>query len=139
MSRRRRKPVFSREHDPSRYAHLIFALGGFVAAWLLMNIFEDGWAITWSYWPQVGRPQPLVATLAAAVIAFAAAAYAWRREDWFRFTTEVVVEVSQVTWPTRAEIRAATIVVVVLTLVSSVILFTMDQVWSRVTKLLYGM
>ena len=43
------------------------------------------------------------------------------------------------TWPTRAETRVATIVVVVLTLVCSVILAMMDLFWSNVTDWLYAL
>ena len=51
----------------------------------------------------------------------------------------MATEVSQVTWPTRAETRAATIVVVVLTIVCSILLAIMDLFWSNVTDWLYSL
>jgi len=141
MSRVRRTPRKStqaREFDPSRWAHLVFVLGAFVGAWVLTHAIEDIWAITWSYYPQVGREDPFLANVAGIVIAIAATAFAWRKPLWFQYVTEVVTEVSQVTWPTKPEIRVATMVVIVMTLVCSVILASMDSVWSKVTDLLYG-
>jgi preprotein translocase subunit SecE len=141
MSRVRRTPrksTATREFDPSRWAHLIFVLGGFVAAWVLTNAIEDIWAITWSYWPQVGREDAFKANVAGIVIALLGTAWAWRKKHWFQYTTEVVSEVAQVTWPTKAEVRVATMVVIVMTLICSVILAGIDSVWSKVTDMLYG-
>ena len=135
---KKRRGSVKREFDPSRWAHLIFALGGFMGAWVLAHGIEDIWAIIWSYYPQIGRPDAMNSNIAGIVIALSATVYCWRRKDYFKFTTEVVVEISQVTWPTRPEIRAATVVVIVMTLICSVLLFGMDQVWSRATNMLYG-
>jgi preprotein translocase subunit SecE len=137
-SRKKKGGKQKREFDPSRWAHLIFVLGGFMAAWVLAHAIEDIWAVLWSYYPYIGRAEAMTSNIAGISIALAGTIYAWRRRDYFKFTTEVVVEISQVTWPTRPEIRAATIVVIVLTLICSVLLFAMDQVWSTATNLLYG-
>ena len=51
----------------------------------------------------------------------------------------MATEVSQVTWPTRAETRAATSVVIVLTIICSIILAIMDLFWSNVTDWLYSL
>jgi len=137
-SRRRKKTRIQRELDPTRWAHFMFALGGFVAAWMLSHLVEDVWAIIWSYWPQLARPDTFIANAVGIGIALVATVIAWRREPWFKFCCEVVVEVSQVTWPSKAETRAATIVVIVMTLICSGILATMDSFWSLVTDWLYG-
>lgn len=137
--RKKQKSAIQRELDPRRWAYLIFVLGGFLGAWVLGNFFDDAWAFIWAYWPQyVGRPVPLYANIAGIVIAIIATVWALRKEHWFKFTTEVVVEISQVTWPTRAETRAATIVVIIITLICSGLLATMDVIWSEFTDLLYG-
>ena len=140
MARKRRaKGTLKRESDPSRWAHLIFVLGGFIGFWVLANAIEDIWAIVWSYAPDsVARPAALESSIAAAVIAFGGTLYAWRKERWFKFCTEVVVEVSQVVWPTKSETRQMTVVVIVMTLICSSLLWGMDQIWSRVTNWLYG-
>lgn len=135
---RRKKGTSTRELDPRRWAYLIFVLGGFLGAWVLSNAIEDIWAVIWSWSPTIERPSPLLSNLAGITIAFGSALYAMRKERWFKFTIEVVEEISQVTWPTRAETRAATIVVIIMTLICSTILWSMDQIWSTVTNWLYG-
>ena len=136
--RTKRKASQAREFDPSRWAHLIFVLGAFVGAWVLTNFVEDGWHFLFSYWPQIGRPNPLTANLIGIGVALAGTVYAWRNKRWFQYTVEVVTEVSQVTWPTKAEVRVATVVVIVMTLICSAILAGIDTIWSKVTDLLYG-
>lgn len=136
--KKRKKPALKREFDPSRWAHLIFALGGFVGAWVLAHAIEDIWAIAWQYAPTIGRPSSSMSNVIGIGIAVLAAVICWRNPRYFKFTTEVVVEISQVTWPTKSEIRAATVVVIVITLICSALLFGMDQIWSLVTDSLYG-
>jgi preprotein translocase SecE subunit len=138
QTRRRKRSDVSRELDPVRWTYVVFALGGFMAAWVLANVIEDGWAVWWSYQPAIGRPSPFLSRLAAIGVALVATVVAVRRAVWFEFVTEVVVEISQVTWPTRAEVRAATIVVIMMTLICSAILAGMDSFWSTVTDTLYG-
>ncbi len=143
MARTRRRKGRSgridRGLDPARWAYFIYALGGFLAAWVLSHLIEDVWALLWGYFPQyVPRTQPFAANLAGIVLAIVATLVALRRKDWFQFLTEVVVEISQVVWPTKAETRAATVVVIVITLISSGLLATMDAVWSAVTDWIYG-
>ena len=130
--------TLTRESDPTRWAHLIFVLGGFMGFWVLANAIEDIWAIVWSYWPQIERPSTLSSNIAAFVVSASATLYAWRKERWFKFCTEVIVEISQVVWPTRAETRQMTVVVIVMTLICSGLLWGMDQMWSRITNWLYG-
>ena len=137
--RRKRKAAISRELDPARWAYFIFVLGGFVGAWLLTNLIEDSWAILWGVWPQhVPRADEFLSNVSGIAIALVGTIIAIRNRRWFKFLTEVVVEISQVTWPSRAEVRAATGVVIIITLISSVILAGMDTVWSSLTDLLYG-
>lgn len=138
-SKRKAKAGLKRDFDPSRWAHLIFVLGGFMGAWVFSHAILDIWDLIWAQWPQsVSRPVELTSNLAGIVVAVLGTIYAWRRKDWFQFCTEVVIEISQVTWPTRTETRAATIVVIVMTLISSTILWGMDRLWSTITNWLYG-
>lgn len=140
MSTPRRKLVVAREFDPSRWAHVAFFIGFLLLAYVFSNLTEDVWAILWSYWPRsLGRPASNLSTAIGVGVALIGSLIAWRNKRWFQFVSEVAVEVSQVTWPTKAETRAATIVVIVLTLICSVILAMMDLFWSNVTDWLYGL
>jgi preprotein translocase SecE subunit len=135
--RKKRRAPIKRDFDPARWAHVIFFVLGAAAAWVLTNATEDIWAITFDYYPAVGRVNELTANAIGMSIALVGTLYAWRRKDYFKFATEVVTEISQVTWPTKAEIRANTGIVIMVTLICSVLLFAMDQMWSSATNLLY--
>jgi preprotein translocase subunit SecE len=138
--KRQAQAGLKRDFDPARWAHLIFVLGGFMAAYVLSNAILDIWELAWAQWPQsVPRQDDLMSNYGGIALAAAGTLYAWRRKDWFQFCTEVVSEIAQVTWPTRAETRAATIVVIIMTLICSVILLGMDQLWKMITDWLYGM
>ena len=65
--------------------------------------------------------------------------WAWRKEDYFKFVSEVATEVSQIVWPTKAETKQAVIVVIVITLICSGLLSVMDLVWSNFTDYLYAL
>ena len=136
--RKKRRTPIKRDFDPARWAHVIFFVLGAAGAWVLVNATDNIWAILFDYYPQVGRPSELGASSIGMGLALAGTIYAWRRKDYFKFCTEVVTEISQVTWPTKAEIRANTGIVIMVTLICSVILFAMDQIWSSATNLLYG-
>ena len=44
----------------------------------------------------------------------------------------------KVTWPSAKEVRAATIVVIVMAIISAIVLGLFDLVWSNLTELVYG-
>lgn len=50
------------------------------------------------------------------------------------FTDECVSELWKVTWPTRQETTASTIVVSIMVLIAALIFFLMDLVWSNVFR-----
>ncbi len=137
---RKRKKSSSGEFDPTRWAHVVFATFALMAAWMFGLMTEDVWGWAWSVWPaQVGRPSELMSRAVGIVVGFAIVVLLWTRERYFKFISDVTVEVSQIIWPTRTETRAATVVVVVITLICSGILFAMDTFWSRTTDWLYGL
>ncbi len=137
---KRTRAKSSREFDPSRWAHVCFVVGGFLAAWFFAHLVEDSWAFIWSQWPQVvGRPNPYWSKGSGIAIAVVLTFWAWRKEDYFKFISEVATEVSQIVWPTKAETKQAVIVVIVITLICSGLLFVMDQAWRAVTDALYSL
>ena len=50
---------------------------------------------------------------------------------------EIVVELSKVTWPTRKELSASTVVVIILSVIASIILGLFDFFWAWCTDLIY--
>src|SRR5690606_21106642 len=108
---------------PNRWAHAAFFLCFLLLAYVFSNLTEDMWAVAWSYYPrQLARPGTNMASAIGILLGLLGAIIAWRNTRWFTFVSEVAVEVSQVTWPTRAETRVATMVVIVLTIICSIIL-----------------
>jgi preprotein translocase subunit SecE len=62
----------------------------------------------------------------------------YRNDRVYTLANEVSGELKKVTWPTAKEVRAATLVVVVMAIISSIILGVFDLVWSNLTELVYG-
>jgi preprotein translocase subunit SecE len=56
----------------------------------------------------------------------------------YTLANEVAGELKKVTWPTPKEVRTATMVVLVMSIISAIILGVFDLVWSNLTELVYG-
>jgi len=63
--------------------------------------------------------------------------YLWRSERIFGLAHEVASELRKVTWPTSAETRLSTIVVLVTTVIVAGCLWVFDTVFSALTRLVY--
>ncbi|MCO5114354.1 MAG: preprotein translocase subunit SecE [Bdellovibrionaceae bacterium] len=55
------------------------------------------------------------------------------------FGQEVVVETSKVVWPSAKDVQGSTIVVVIMILISSVVLFTLDWASNEVIRTILGL
>lgn len=71
-----------------------------------------------------------LSVLAGAILFFAL----WRNEKVNQFMNEVVVELSRVTWPTQKETTSATMIVIVMVVVSGMILGLLDYLWTTLLK-----
>jgi preprotein translocase subunit SecE len=60
--------------------------------------------------------------------------FLYRSDAVNQFMAEVVVELSRVSWPTQKETRAATLLVVVMVLISGLFLGLMDYLWTVLLK-----
>jgi preprotein translocase subunit SecE len=74
-----------------------------------------------------------IASVAAGAILFF---ILYRHERANQFMNEVMVELSRVSWPTQKETSNATIVVIVMVLISGVILGLLDYIWTQLLKLI---
>ena len=110
----------------NKIVHLMFAVGALLAAFLLSKAGD--WL--WSYF---SKPNELIVNGIALVIAASAAFIAYRNERVFSAATEVTRELEKVTWPTRKETSAATVVVIVTVAVSSLLLTGFDLVWMKLS------
>lgn len=115
----------------SKWVHLIFLVGGLAVAYVLAQ------TIDW-IWGYFARPIDLVVILAAGAMAGGVTFYLWRQPETFERANEVVAELSKVTWPTRKETKAATMVVIVTAAVASLVLSLFDVIWSWATALIYS-
>ncbi|MCA9715106.1 MAG: preprotein translocase subunit SecE [Myxococcales bacterium] len=127
-----------RDFDPSRWAHVAYFAFFLMLSWAMVHLTEDIWDIAYSFWAQLGRPGGYLPMVIGVGVSLLVYLYALRRRDWMDFVNEVAIEVSQVIWPTRAETRAATIVVISITLICSSLLWVMDVFWRNVTNWIYG-
>lgn len=78
------------------------------------------------------------ATVLGYGLAAAIGVFAWRDPRVKEPATQVVEEMSRVTWPTLAETRAATYAVIVATLVCAAMLGLFDYGWGMLTQSVYG-
>lgn len=96
------------------------------------------WSIDW-IWGYFGTPPTdFQITVIAAVTAFTTGVVFYRNDRIYTLANEVAGELKKVTWPTAKEVRAATITVIVMAIISALILGLFDFVWSNVTELVYG-
>ena len=113
---------------PNKYVHLIFAVGALLAAFMLAKTAD--WV--WSYF---AKPNEVIINGAAVLVAVVGGYIAYRNERMFAAAYDVTAELEKVTWPTRKETYAATVVVIVTVSIASVILWGFDTVWGSLANL----
>ncbi len=59
----------------------------------------------------------------------------YRHERVNEFMNEVMTELSRVTWPTQKETSSATVVVIVMVLISGMLLGLLDYIWTSLLKM----
>jgi preprotein translocase subunit SecE len=122
----------SSENAPNKPVHLMYLCGAVLCFYLLQ------WTIDW-IWGYFGTPpSEFKITMIAAVTSLIVGITMYRSDRIYTLANEVAGELKKVTWPTAKEVRAATIVVIVMALISAVVLGLFDFVWSNLTELVYG-
>ena len=121
------------ENAPNKPVHLIYLVGAVVLFYLLQ----------WTHRLDLGllrhaaeRVQDLARRRRSSRSSPASSLY--RNDRVYHLANEVAAELKKVTWPTAKEVRAATIVVIVMAIISALILGLFDFVWSNLTELVYG-
>lgn len=123
----------AQENAPNKPVHLMYMIGATVL------FFLTKWTIDWlwGYFTD-SSPGELTMTGGAMIIAVGTAIYLYRHERVHTLANEVAAELKKVTWPNAKEVRAATIVVIIMSLIAALILGAFDFVWSNLTELVYG-
>jgi len=104
------------------------------------KVADAQWAIDKAPWlSRIAEDQRETwGAVAGGVIAIAALAYVYRRQDIRQWVNESAAEMAKVTWPSKKEVTNGTIVVVVASLVATFYLALLDRFWGFVTNLVYG-
>ncbi len=120
------------ENVPNKPVHLMYLCGGVVLFYLTQ------WTVDWLWGYFSTPPRELYVTLGSMIVTLVAGVLLYRHDRVHTLANEVASELGKVTWPTPKEVRAATIVVIVMSIIAAVILFAFDFVWSNLTELVYG-
>ena len=107
----------------------------FMAIWVTLLLVLD--KLITIIWDKFAEPQPLLVTAASAVFATGVTFFLYRHPTVSRVSNEIVGELAKVTWPSRDEIQAATIVVIITSIIASIIVGAFDAAWSSLTDLIY--
>jgi preprotein translocase subunit SecE len=122
----------SQENAPNKPVHLIYLCGAVLLFYLLQ------WSIDW-IWGYFGTaPTESKISVFAAVVATVTGIALYRNDRFYHLANEVSGELKKVTWPTAKEVRTATLVVIIMAVISAVILGLFDGMWTSVTELVYG-
>lgn len=122
----------AQENAPNKPVHLIYLCGAVLLFYLLQ------WSIEWVWGYFTVPPTESKMSMMAAVGAVVIGVALYRNDRIYHLANEVSSELKKVTWPTAKEVRSATMVVIVMALISAVILGVFDLVWSNLTELVYG-
>jgi preprotein translocase subunit SecE len=127
--------VAQQENAPNKPVHLMYLVGAVILFYLLQ------WSIDWVWGFFTGSgstPSEFKISLIAAVAATVFSVVAYKNDKFYHLANEVASELKKVTWPTAKEVRSATLVVVVMAIISAIILGLFDLAWSNLTELVYG-
>lgn len=114
----------------ARWVQYVFVVAGLFFLWFLDKLVT-------LLWSNFAEPPATAITLIAAVIGLGGAVALYKNERVHTLVTDVVTELAKVTWPTRNETYASTVVVIVASLIAAAIVGAFDYVWSNLTNLLY--
>lgn len=89
----------------------------------------------WEFWAE---PSDTIVTAIAVALGIAGSVIAYQNDRFRDFCTEVVTELSKVTWPTREETWYSTLVVLTASFIAAVYTGMFDAIWSAVTDLIYS-
>ncbi len=117
---------------PNKAVHLMFLSGGLLLFFLL------NWTGEWIWGYFARHPNEFAIDGGAALAALIIGIATYKNERVFTLANEVATELKKVTWPTRKETQAATLVVIVTVIISALVLGAFDFLWAYLTDRIYG-
>ena len=121
----------------SKYVHVMYFIGTLVVGWLMVQITETVWTSMNLSITAVPPPNKAIEVVIGGAAAVFLGVYLWRHPTVNNLAMEIIVELSKVTWPTRKELSASTVVVIILSIIASIILGLFDFFWAWCTDLIY--
>jgi preprotein translocase subunit SecE len=122
----------AQENAPNKPVHLIYLCGAVLLFYLLQ------WSIDWVWGYFATTPGESKISLMAAIVAVVVGVVLYRNDRVYSYANDITSELKKVTWPSAKEVRTATIVVIVMAIISAVILGLFDFAWSNLTEAVYG-
>lgn len=122
----------AQENAPNKPVHLIYLCGGLLLFFLLK------WTIDWVWGYFTRVPSEFWITIMSATAALIGGIYFYRNEKVYTVVNEIAAELKKVAWPSAKEVKQATIVVLIMTVISASILGFFDYIWANLTKVIYG-
>lgn len=123
----------------TRYVNMAFVAAGLLT-WILFAGFFT--FVFEAIGPGVNRSLLgagfALADLLGLAVGFVTGIVLWRNQRINSLGHEIANELKKVTWPTWAETKVSTLVVVVTTIIVSAILGLFDAVWSSITGFIYN-
>ena len=116
----------------NKSVHFLFLAGG------LLLFFLVNWTAEWIWGYFVRNPPDLEIDLLSLVISLVVGIALYKNEKVYGLAFDVTNELKKVTWPTRKETQAATVVVIITVIIAAMILGTFDMAWAWVTDKIYG-
>ena len=110
---------------------MMFLFGGLLFSFVMVKATEWIWGF-------FAKPRALYVDGIGIVLAGVITFIAWRNKNTFAKAVDITMELKKVTWPTRKETSAATIVVIVTVIIAAMFLGMFDIIWSWATGKLYA-
>ncbi|MBI5480495.1 MAG: preprotein translocase subunit SecE [Deltaproteobacteria bacterium] len=127
MSTQQERAGGSLQLGTAKYLYTGYFVAGVIVAYLVNRVVDLAW----------GEAHADLAIGIGAVVGIAAVVWGWRNARIRKLATETLDELMEVTWPTKQETYTATVVVIVTSIVSALIIFSLDRFWNWVTDTIY--
>jgi preprotein translocase subunit SecE len=121
----------------TRYVNLAFVAAGLLFWLLVAKALGSLWAVLkWNDFRVLGEKLTLTDLIGFGFSALLVV-FLWKHERVNNLANEIAMELKKVTWPTRQELKAATVVVIITVFIIAAILGLFDAFWALVTSWIY--